>query len=58
MHLIVISIRLAWMVESDLVLHPKVLFVNHIGKPNGLSMGLAGQGSTKPPNHIYISDFR
>lgn len=50
-----ISIRLARMVEFDL-LHPKVLFVNHIGKPNGLSMGLAGQGSTKPPNHIYISD--
>lgn len=43
------------MVGFDL-LHPKVLFVNHIGNHNGLSMGLAGHGSTKPPNHIFISD--
>ena len=50
-----IGMKLARMVELDL-LHPKILFVNHIGNPNGLSMGLAGHGSVKPPNHIYMSD--
>ena len=50
-----IGMKLARMVEFDL-LHPKILFVNHIGNPNGQSMGLAGHGSVKPPNHIYMSD--
>ena len=49
-----IVMKLARTVEFDL-LHPKDLFVNYIGNYNGLSMGLAGQGSAKTTeSHIHI----